>query len=123
MVEDIVLLEDELKHNDPDCPNIGLVVLVAVPQQRLDRHIALCSDLVPTDVVQSFCQFLMQIQFQIVFLPSRFAHCRSILILYPFVVVRIELSQPKIDDNSFFELGVVEEVARFDISMENTLFL
>lgn len=39
VVEDVVLFEDELKHNDAHWPDIRLECLLRVMQDRLHRHV------------------------------------------------------------------------------------
>lgn len=53
VVEDVVLPYHELKQNDPHGPNVRLVRLMRVMQDRFQRHVGLRPDLIPTDDLQA----------------------------------------------------------------------
>lgn len=56
VVEDVVLSCHELQQNHANRPNVRLVRLMGMVQNRLQRHVRLCSDLISANNLQTIAQ-------------------------------------------------------------------
>lgn len=119
VVEGVVLAENEGQQDDSYWPDVRLIALPVVSEQRLDGHIGLSSDLVLPHTRQTVVELVMQHQMQVILPLLRFPLQRSVFSLEPLLVCGVHFSQSKIDDNSFASVRVVQKVGWLDVSVED----
>lgn len=119
VVEGVVLAEDERQQDDSYWPDVGLVALPVVSEQRLDGHVGLSSDLVLPHTRQTVVEFVVQHQVQVI-LPLLGLPLQSPLLgLEPLLVSGVHFSQSEVDDHAFASVWVVQEVGWLDVSVED----
>lgn len=125
VVEDVVLSCDELQQDDSDWPNVGVVGLQFVVQNRLDWHVSFSSDFVVADRFQTFGQSFVDLHVLLLhFELWVVVVSHSDDFLFQFANVgRIQFSQAEVNDHSPFRIGIVEEIARLDVPMVDSQFL